>query len=71
VVSVSQLTFASGSQTQKEIYVHNERYSLSGISPLTGQAINTEEYLLIERLIVKLVDGEIQLEKTLELTHAK
>ena len=68
VAGVSELIFTSGMLTQKEIHVFSERFSLNGISPETGESI-TQEYLLIEHLIVRLIDGEVQFEKTLEITH--
>jgi len=68
VGGLSELIFASGAQNQQQIQVFSQRYSVSGISPLTGEII-TQDYLLIQRLIVKVVDGDVQVSKTLEMMH--
>ena len=67
-LSVNQLTLDSETQTSQQIRIMANRISMSALDPTTGQTL-TVDTLIIEHVIIKLNNGEVQFEKFWDIVH--
>jgi hypothetical protein len=67
-LSVNQLTLDSETQTSQEIRVLANRIMMSALDLDTGQTV-TVETLIIEHVMIKLNNGEVQFEKFWDIVH--
>jgi hypothetical protein len=67
-VSVNELTLDSETQTSQEIRILANRITMSALDLDTGQTV-TVDNLIIEHVMIKLSNGEVQFLKSWEFVH--
>lgn len=67
-VALNEISLDSEVQNSQETRLLEDRIKTTGIDPLTGEPISVN-ILLIEHVIIKLVDGELQFEKSWSIKH--
>jgi len=68
LVTFNELTIDSQTKTSQQVILNKQRMNVSTLDLDTGQTV-TVDVLVIEHLMFKLNDGEVQFQKSWDIVH--